>query len=68
MKTTLLVKGTHCQSCKALIEDVCSEIDGVKSCTLDVKSGKLIIEHAPGLDLKQLKKEIEKAGDYTVGA
>ena len=28
MKTTLTIKGTHCNSCKALIEDVCKEILG----------------------------------------
>lgn len=66
MKTTLTVKGMHCQSCKVLIEDVCSEIVGVKSCTLDFKSGKLVVEHEQGLDMKRVKKEIEGAGEYKV--
>lgn len=66
MKTTLTVKGMHCQSCKVLIEDVCSEIVGVKSCTLDFKSGKLVVEHESGLDMKRVKKEIEGAGEYKV--
>ena len=66
MKTTLTVKGMHCQSCKVLIEDVCAEIAGVKSCTLDFKSGKLVVEHEPGFDMKKVKKEIEAAGEYKV--
>ncbi len=66
MKTTLTVKGMHCQSCKVLIEDVCSEIVGVKSCTLDFKSGKLVVEHDIGVDMKKVKKEIEGSGDYRV--
>ncbi|MDP3639678.1 MAG: heavy metal-associated domain-containing protein [Nanoarchaeota archaeon] len=66
MKTTLTVKGMHCPSCKMLIEDVCSEVAGVQSCTLEMKSGKLVIEHEAGFDVKKVKREIEKAGDYTV--
>ena len=66
MRTIITVKGTHCKSCKALIEEVCSEIPGVKSCTVDFKTGKTIIEHEEKLDLKKLKKEIEGLGEYKV--
>ncbi len=66
MKTAFIVKGTHCNSCRLLIEDVCKEITGVKSCTVDVKSGKVVIEHDVPLDLNKLKKEIEQLGEYKV--
>ncbi|MBS3126691.1 heavy-metal-associated domain-containing protein [Candidatus Woesearchaeota archaeon] len=66
MKTIWTVKGTHCNACKMLIEDVCSETKGVTSSTLDFKSGKLVIEHNANADLKALKKEIEKVGAYKV--
>ena len=66
MKTTITVKGTHCKSCKLLIEEVCAEMPGVKSCTVDFKTGKTIIEHQGTLDLKKLKKEIEAVGEYNV--
>lgn len=66
MKTTITVKGTHCNSCKILIEEVCSEISGVKSCSVDFKTGKTAIEHDGKLDLKKLKKEIEAVGEYKV--
>ncbi|MBS3130805.1 heavy-metal-associated domain-containing protein [Candidatus Woesearchaeota archaeon] len=65
MKTTISVKGMHCASCKALIEDACSDIKGVKSCKVDLKAGKAVVEH-DNADLKALKKEIESLGDYKV--
>jgi len=66
MRTEFIVKGTHCNSCKMLIEDICSEINGVKSCAVDFKTGKAVIEHEGKLDLKQIKKEIEASGEYKV--
>ena len=66
MKTIITVKGTHCNSCKQLIEEVCSEMPGVKSCSVDFKTGKTVIEHEGKLDLKKLKKEIEGLGEYKV--
>jgi len=66
MKTIIYIKGTHCNSCKVLIEEVCSEQKGVISCNVDFKTGKTEIEHTDKLDLVILKKEIEALGDYTV--
>lgn len=66
MKTIVIVKGTHCQSCRALIEDVCKDIPGVKSCNVDFKTGKTVIEHEEKLDMKRIKKEIENLGQYKV--
>ena len=66
MKTTFTVQGTHCTSCKMLIEDVCSEAKGVHSASLDFKTGKLVVEHDATADMKGLKKEIESVGEYKV--
>lgn len=66
MKTILTVRGTHCNSCKMLIEEVCSEQPSVKSCSVDFKTGKTVIEHDGKIDLKKLKKEIETLGEYKV--
>ncbi len=66
MKTKLTIKGMHCESCKVLIEEVCNEMKGVKSCNVDVKAGKADIEHDETLDIKKLKKEIESLGEYKV--
>jgi copper chaperone CopZ len=66
MKTVLTIKGTHCASCKALIEEVCREVPGVTACTVDFKTGKAVIEHAASLDLMRVKKEIDSLGPYKV--
>lgn len=66
MKTTLTIKGMHCESCKALIEDVCKEIPGAISCKVDYKTGKTIVEHEKEFNFKRFKKEIEGLGDYKV--
>jgi len=49
-----------------LIEEVCAEMSGVKSCAVDFKTGKTVIEHDGKLDMKKLKKEIEGLGEYEV--
>lgn len=66
MKTTLTIKGTHCNACKALIEDVCSEIGGIHSFNVDFSTGKTEIEHDENVDWEKLKKEIESLGEYRV--
>ena len=66
MKTIITIKGTHCNSCKMLIEDICKDAPGVKSCAVDFKTGKTTIEHAGRIDLKKIKFDIERAGYYKV--
>ena len=66
MKTTLTVKGTYCHSCAELIKDVCSEFPEIKKCSVDVKTGKTVIEHEGKLNITKLKKEIERLGEYKV--
>ena len=66
MKKIIIIKGTHCASCKALIEEVSKDIPGIISCKVDYKTGKTIIEHEEKVDLNKFKKEIESLGDYKV--
>ena len=66
MKTTITVQGTHCNSCKMLIEDALSEISGITSSQVDFKTGKVVIEHESALDKSRVKKEIEALGKYKV--
>lgn len=66
MKTTLTIQGTHCHSCKGLIEDVAKDVPGVKSCTVDFKTGKTEIEYDAPATLAKVKKEIEALGKYKV--
>ena len=65
MKTTLTIKGTHCNSCKLLIEDVCKDA-GAKSCNVNFKTGETIVEHEESFDLQTFKKEVEAIGQYQV--
>ena len=64
--TTVIIKGTHCNACKLLIEDVCSEISGVKSCNVDFQSGKTEIEHNESFNFELFKKEMEGLGPYKI--
>lgn len=66
MKTTLTIKGTHCNSCKMLIEDVCKEIPGIQSCTVDFETGKTEVEHDENANWNKLQKEVESLGQYRV--
>lgn len=66
MKTTITIKGTHCNSCKALIEDVCAEVPSIKSCTVDFKTGITEIEYEENVDWQKFKTEVESLGAYKV--
>jgi copper chaperone CopZ len=66
MQTTFLIRGTHCHSCKALIEDICLDQPGVQSCTVDWETGKTSVEHDESTDLKALTTGIEDSGEYKV--
>lgn len=64
MKTEVIIKGTHCASCKMLIEDVCKDIEGINSCNVNFQTGETEIDHANNLDWQKLKQEIESIGQY----
>lgn len=66
MKTTITINGTHCHACKALIEDVCSDIPGVTACTVDFTTGVTKVEHEESINWQTVKQEIEAVGAYEV--
>lgn len=66
MKKTIKIQGTHCNACKFLIEDIASEIQGIKSCNVDFKTGNTEVEYDEQIDWNKFKKEIESAGSYEV--
>lgn len=65
MHTTLTIKGTHCPSCKAFIEDVAKETPGITSCTVDFKTGTTEIEHDETIDWNAFKREVQSLGNYS---
>ena len=66
MKTTITIKGTHCNACKALIEDVAKDVQGIQSCTVDFATGKTEIEYESEEALKNFAKEVNELGNYHI--
>ena len=64
--TELMVRGTHCTACAALIEDVCAELSGVKRCTVNYQTGQTTVTHEPTLDVRSIIAAIEALGPYQV--
>lgn len=62
--TKLTIKGMHCASCKALIEDVCTDVPGVRSADVDFAAGAASVDHDDSLNPRVLVDEIKKLGDY----
>ena len=66
MKTEFNVEGFHCSSCEMLVKDVAEDYPEITSCNVDVKTGKVVLEHQESLNLEKFKSEIESLGDYKV--
>jgi copper chaperone CopZ len=66
MNTTIQIAGTHCASCKALIEDVASETPGISACSVNVETGETVVEYNSELNWKQFVSEVEQLGDYRI--
>lgn len=64
MVTTLRITGLHCASCKALIEDVATDIPGVTSAVVDSEKMTATIEHEDSILPETLRQEIENLGEY----
>ncbi|MEY4745310.1 MAG: Heavy-metal-associated domain [Candidatus Parcubacteria bacterium] len=64
MITTVIIRGMHCASCKSLIEEVAMETAGVRSCAVDLQSGRGTIDHDETFDFEAFAKEIRTLGPY----
>tara|TARA_Y100000310_G_scaffold335369_1_gene417248 strand:- start:3558 stop:3773 length:216 start_codon:yes stop_codon:yes gene_type:complete len=65
MKITLQIKGMHCKSCEALLEDAFEDI-GVESSNIDSTTGLAVLEFDENkVSLAALKKAVADEG-YTV--
>jgi copper chaperone CopZ len=60
----LKVTGMTCDGCKGAVERVVKRVAGVTSATVDLPSGKLVVEGKP--DPAAVRAAVEKAG-YGVG-
>ena len=60
--TVLTIQGTHCAACKALLEEVCREVKGVMSCTVDFRTGRTEIIHDGSLAWTALQQAVADLG------
>lgn len=58
----LVVEGMSCMRCVKSVKDVLEGINGVKSVTVDLESGKTVVEYDEPLDQTLFKKVIDQAG------
>ncbi|MDP3963532.1 MAG: heavy metal-associated domain-containing protein [bacterium] len=66
MKSILKIQGMHSASCKALIEDVASEIPGIQYAKVDVEGGVAEVVYDESDAVERLRKEIDDLGEYRV--
>ena len=60
---TLKIEGMHCKSCEMLINDVVSEIEGVKKTEASLKNNSAKVEFDESkADLSKIRKAIESEG------
>jgi cation transport ATPase len=62
----LTIRGTHCKACKSLIEDICTDISGLRFCRVDFQTGATEIEHEENFDWQKFKTAVESLGGYKV--
>ena len=60
---TLLIQGMHCAACSARVEKVLSRLDGVKSASVNLTTGKAVVEYdGEKVGLPHMTAAVEKAG------
>lgn len=64
MTSRFTVNGMHCLSCKKLIEEVCQEIPGVSSCSVDFEDRSAVVEHDESVTVPDLNKKVAELGNY----
>lgn len=65
MQTTIIrITGTHCESCKALLEEVIREVPGVHACTVNYRTGQTEVQHDERLDWQAVTAAVEGLGEY----
>lgn len=64
MKIQFKVTGMHCNSCKAMIEDIATDFPDITHCEVDFKSGLGSLECQDGFDINKFKVAIEEVDKY----
>ena len=63
-KKTFRVEGMHCEHCKARVEEIVNDIQGVSG-SVNLKTGILTVSYAEDVEDELIKSKIERVG-YTV--
>ncbi|QQS43379.1 copper-translocating P-type ATPase [Candidatus Roizmanbacteria bacterium] len=65
IKKIFPIVGMHCASCKALIEDVVSDVDGVTDVKVNYAAEKMTVSYDEAkVSIEDLKKAVASAGTY----
>lgn len=59
----LAISGMHCESCVALVEEVLTEQDGVRSATVDLEAARAVVRFDPRrIGVDELRAAVAEAG------
>lgn len=62
METILKVEGMTCGHCKKAVEGAVSELEGVKSATVDLEAANVTVDHEETVSVDAMKEAIEEQG------
>ena len=65
-EVNITVEGMHCGGCEARIQNVISDIKGVKEVKADNQSGNVWIKKKKKKDLAEVREKIEKMEGFSV--
>ncbi len=64
MKSTYTITGMHCAGCVRTVEEAIRSLDGVQAVNVALEDETATVESDHELDLSELKRAVQKAGDY----
>ena len=64
LQKTFKIEGMHCQHCKARVEEIIGEMDGLAG-TVDLEKGVALVTYEKSVEDALIKSKIEEAG-FTV--
>jgi copper chaperone CopZ len=64
MKSNYDITGMHCAGCVRKVEEAIQSLDSVKAVKVDLENETATIESEHEIDLSELKRVVQRAGDY----
>jgi len=62
MAIQLKIEGMHCGGCASAVRRVLESVPSVSSVSVDLESGRAVVEAAPGVESAALVSAVEDAG------